>query len=33
LKEHSQALNLVEVGDVATGDDLDRPQNLSQFRF
>ena len=28
LKEHSQALKLVEVGDVATGDDLDRPQDF-----
>ena len=26
LKEHAHALKLVEVGDVATGDDLDRPQ-------
>jgi nicotine blue oxidoreductase len=29
LKEHSQDLQLVEVGDVATGDDLDRPQDWS----
>jgi hypothetical protein len=29
LKEHSQALKLVEVGDVATGDDLDQPQDFA----